>query len=74
MTSRWPELMKLTIFMRPPQRGQARGSTCQMRWIRAAQRRRAFVAVGVWRGSVSVARQDAAFARRPRFLFEYQPK
>ncbi|MHC5016638.1 MAG: hypothetical protein ACYTGM_19430 [Planctomycetota bacterium] len=49
MTSRCPGLMTLTIFMAPPQRGHCRGSTCQMRLIRAAQRRRAVAAGGVGR-------------------------
>jgi hypothetical protein len=31
-------LMKLKIFLRLPQRGQVRGSTCSMRSIRAARR------------------------------------
>jgi hypothetical protein len=29
MTSRWSGLMKLTIFIGPPQRGQTSGSTFQ---------------------------------------------
>ena len=69
MTSRCMGLMKLTIFMGPPQRGQVRGSTCQMRLIRAAQRRRAVRAAGV--GPGSVAPVAVVLARRPRVLFEY---
>ena len=44
IASRCQGLMKLTIFMGPPQREQAKGSTCPTRLTSAAPRRRAMEA------------------------------
>ena len=66
----WVGSMKLPIFVVNPHRGHRRGSTCQTRLIRAAQRRRAREADGDGVARASCAASPLALARRPRLLFE----
>jgi hypothetical protein len=73
MTWRWVGEMKLTIFMRSPQRVQTRGSTFQMCLMRAAQRRWAWwgeVRAGAGSASAAASCVAWALARRPLAALE----